>query len=244
MKVKVLASGSKGNVTYVEDGNTRLLIDIGMRCIYVEEKLREMDVEPKTIDAILITHTHSDHIQGLKTFARKYNTKVYISPKMESEIDAKNIEYLTKEMTIGDIDIKVFKTSHDVPSVGYILNEKLVYITDTGYINNKYFDMLRNKKIYIMESNHDIEMLEEGPYPYHLKQRVWSDKGHLSNKMSAEYLSNLIGDNTYAVVLAHLSEINNKEELALLEFNEKENNRRVEKLIVARQKEPTELIIV
>lgn len=244
MKVKVLASGSKGNVTYVEDKDTRLLIDIGMRCIYVEEKLREMDVDPKSIDAILITHTHSDHIQGLKTFARKYNTKVYISPKMESEIDAKNIEYLTKEMTIGDIDIKVFKTSHDVPSFGYILNDELVYITDTGYINNKYFDMLRNKKIYIMESNHDIEMLEEGPYPYHLKQRVWSDKGHLSNKMSAEYLSNLIGDNTYAVVLAHLSEINNKEELALQEFNEKENNRRVEKLIIARQKEPTELIIV
>ena len=244
MKVKVLASGSKGNVTYVEDKNTRLLIDIGMRCIYVEEKLKEMDVDPKTIDAILITHTHSDHIQGLKTFARKYNTKVYISPKMESEIDAKNIEYLTKEMTIGNIDIKVFKTSHDVPSVGYILKDELVYITDTGYINNKYFDMLKNKKIYIMESNHDIEMLEEGPYPYHLKQRVWSDKGHLSNKMSAEYLSNLIGDNTYAVVLAHLSEINNKEELAILEFNEKENNRRVEKLIVARQKEPTELIVV
>ena len=123
MKVKVLASGSKGNVTYVEDGNTRLLIDIGMRCIYVEEKLREMDVEPKTIDAILITHTHSDHIQGLKTFARKYGTKVYISPKMESEIEAKNIGYLTKEMSIGDIDIKVFKTSHDVPSYGYILQE-------------------------------------------------------------------------------------------------------------------------
>lgn len=244
MKVKVLASGSKGNVTYVEDKNTRLLIDIGMRCIYVEEKLREMDVDPKSIDAILITHTHTDHIQGLKTFARKYNTKVYISPKMESEIDAKNICYLTKEMTIGDIDIKVFKTSHDVPSYGYILQDELVYITDTGYINNKYFDMLKNKKIYIMESNHDIEMLEVGPYPYHLKQRVWSDKGHLSNKMSAEYLSNLIGDNTHAVVLAHLSEINNKEELALQEFNEKENNRRVEKLIVARQKEPTELIVV
>ena len=133
MKVKVLASGSKGNVTYVEDKDTRLLIDIGMRCIYVEEKLREMNVDPKSIDAILITHTHSDHIQGLKTFARKYNTKVYISPKMEGEIDAKNIEYLTKEMTIGDIDIKVFKTSHDVPSVGYILNDELVYITDTGY---------------------------------------------------------------------------------------------------------------
>lgn len=244
MKVKVLASGSKGNVTYVEDKNTRLLIDIGMRCIYVEEKLKEMNIDPKSINGILITHTHKDHIQGLKTFARKYNTKVYITSKMEREIEAKNKEYLTEKMTIGDIDIKVFKTSHDVPSVGYILNDELVYITDTGYINNKYFNMLKNKKIYIMESNHDIEMLEDGPYPYHLKQRVWSDKGHLSNKMSAEYLSNLIGDNTYAVVLAHLSEINNKEELAILEFNEKENNRRVEKLIVARQKEPTELIVV
>lgn len=244
MKVKVLASGSKGNVTYVEHDDTRILIDIGMRCIYVEEKLREMDVDPKSINAILITHTHNDHIQGLKTFSRKYSTKVFISPKMENEIDAKNIEYLTKEMSIGDIDIKVFKTSHDVPSYGYIINDELVYITDTGYINSKYFDMLKNKKIYIMESNHDIEMLEEGPYPYHLKQRVWGDKGHLSNKMSSEYLSKLIGDNTYAVVLAHLSEINNKEELALREFNEKENNRRVEKLIVARQKEPTELIVV
>ena len=87
MNVKVLASGSKGNVTYVEEGNTRLLIDIGMRCIYVEEKLKEMQVDPKSIDAILITHTHIDHIQGLKTFAKKYNTKVYISPKMESEIE-------------------------------------------------------------------------------------------------------------------------------------------------------------
>lgn len=244
MKVKVLASGSKGNVTYVEDKDTRILIDIGMRCIYVEEKLKEMGVEPSSIDAILITHTHNDHIQGLKTFARKYNTKVYISPKMDVEVDSKNIVYLTKEMTIKDISVKVFKTSHDVVSYGYILQDELVYITDTGYINSKYFDMLKNKKIYIMESNHDIEMLEEGPYPYHLKQRVWSDKGHLSNKMSSEYLSEFIGDNTSTVILAHLSEVNNLETLALQEFNERENNRRVNKVIVARQKEPTELVEV
>lgn len=244
MKVKVLASGSKGNVTYVEDKDTRILIDIGMRCIYVEDKLKEMGVEPSSIDAILITHTHNDHIQGLKTFARKYNTKVYISPKMDVEVDSKNIVYLTKEMTIKDISVKVFKTSHDVVSYGYILQDELVYITDTGYINSKYFDMLKNKKIYIMESNHDIEMLEEGPYPYHLKQRVWSDKGHLSNKMSSEYLSEFIGDNTSTVILAHLSEVNNLETLALQEFNERENNRRVNKVIVARQKEPTELVEV
>ena len=93
-----------------------------------------------------------------------------------------------------------------------------------------------------MESNHDIEMLEEGPYPYHLKQRIWSDKGHLSNKMSSNYLSEWIGDNTKLVILAHLSETNNTEELALKEFNSKENNRRVGKVLVGRPKERTELV--
>jgi len=246
MKVKVLASGSKGNVTYVEDKDTRLLIDIGMRCIYVEEKLREMDVDPKTIDAILITHTHTDHIQGLKTFARKYNTKVYISPKMEREIDAKNIEYLTKEMTIGDIDIKVFKTSHDVPSVGYILKDELVYITDTGYINKKYFDMLKNKKIYIMESNHDIEMLNNSSYPFATRQRILSDKGHLSNYDSAKYLSTFIGDKTKYILLAHLSEENNTIDLAYQTLTDRLNNENIimNNIIIATQNKETEFITI
>ena len=131
-----------------------------MRCIYVEEKLKEMGVEPSSIDAILITHTHNDHIQGLKTFARKYRTKVYISPKMDVEVDSKNIVYLTKEMTIKDISVKVFKTSHDVVSYGYILQDELVYITDTGYINSKYFDMLKNKKIeFTLDYFFDFEFL-------------------------------------------------------------------------------------
>lgn len=243
MKVCVLASGSKGNVTYVEDEDTRILIDIGMRSIYVEDALRNIGVDANTIDAILITHTHSDHILGLKTFARKYNPKIYISPKMEEEIDSTNIEYITDTMKIKNITIEAFKTSHDVISYGYIIQDKLVYITDTGYINNKYFSMLKNKKIYIMESNHDIEMLEEGPYPYYLKQRVWSDKGHLSNKMCSEYLSNLIGKNTVAVVLAHLSETNNTEEIALNEYNSYENNRKVN-VYVAKQKERLDVIEV
>ena len=104
--------------------------------------------------------------------------------------------------------------------------------------------MLSNKKIYIMESNHDIEMLETGPYPYHLKQRIWSDKGHLSNKMSSDYLSKFIGNNTEVVVLAHLSEVNNTEEKALEEFNSSENNRRVKKVILGKPKDTTELIEV
>lgn len=242
MKVKVLASGSKGNVTYVEDNDTKILIDIGMRCCYIEEKLRDMGVEPSTIDAILITHIHNDHTLGLHTFARKYKTLTYMTPNMQKDLDAPNVKYITREMTIKGINVKVFRTSHDVESYGYIIQDSLVYITDTGYINNKYFDMLSNKKIYIMESNHDIEMLESGPYPYHLKQRIWSDKGHLSNEMSSEYLSKFIGDNTKVVVLAHLSETNNTEEKALEEFRNR--NRKDVRVLLGKPKETTELIEV
>ena len=104
--------------------------------------------------------------------------------------------------------------------------------------------MLRNKKIYVMESNHDIEMLEEGPYPYHLKQRIWSSKGHLSNKVSAEYLSELIGSNTKCVILAHLSETNNNEKKALDEYMKKNKDKKVEKVLIAKPKEATELVEV
>lgn len=242
MKVKVLASGSKGNATFIQDKDTRILIDIGMTCHYVEDKLREMDVNPRTIDAILITHTHTDHILGLSTFTKKYNTPTYISSKMD--IDVSNKVFITDEMNIKDINVKTIKTSHDVPSYGYIIQDELVYITDTGYINDKYYDMLKNKKIYIMESNHDIERLMDGPYPYYLKQRILSDKGHLSNESSSEYLSEFIGKNTKCVVLAHLSETNNLESIALEEFKRRKKNASVEKVLVAKPKEPTELIEV
>lgn len=242
MKIKVLASGSKGNVTFIEYENTRILIDLGMTTHYIEEHLKEMDISPRSIDAILITHTHSDHILGLNSFTKKYNTTVYMSSKMIQYISPSNYVFITKEMTIKDINVKVIRTSHDVESYGYIINDELVYITDTGYINEKYFDMLKNKKMYIMESNHDIEMLMDGPYPYHLKKRVLGDKGHLSNELTSEYLEKLIGKDTKCVVLAHLSEINNLEELALKSFNSRKNNSSINKLIVAKQKEPTELI--
>lgn len=240
MKIKVLASGSKGNVTFIEYKNTRILIDIGMTCNYVEERLRDMDVSPKSIDAILITHTHTDHIMGLKTFNKKHDTPVYISSKMAQVISTNNNVFLTKEMTIKDINVKVIRTSHDVESYGYIINDEVVYITDTGYINEQYFDMLKNKKVYIMESNHDIETLMDGPYPYNLKRRILSPKGHLSNEDSSKYLSKFIGKDTQYVILAHLSEINNVEAKALKEFEDR--NKKVKNVIIAKQKEPSELI--
>src|SRR5574344_2002421 len=110
MKVKVLASGSKGNVTFIEDENTRILIDMGMPSSYVEEKLNSMDVSPKSIDAILITHSHKDHTLGLHSFTKKYKTPTYISEKINSEIDSLNKVFITKEMMIKNINVKVIKT--------------------------------------------------------------------------------------------------------------------------------------
>lgn len=244
MRFKILASGSKGNVTFIEKDNTRILIDMGMTCKYIEEKLKEMDIKGRDIDAILISHTHSDHISGLHAFTRKYNTPTYISSKMDKKIDVLNKVFITKEMDIKDINIKVIKTSHDVESYGFIIDDELVYITDTGYINEKYFDMLKNKKAYIMESNHDIERLMDGPYPYQLKQRILSDKGHLSNAASSEYLSKFIGKDTKCVILAHLSEINNLESIAKEEYMSRQKNKSVKTVIVANQNEPTELVEV
>lgn len=244
MRFKVLASGSKGNVTFIEKDNTRILIDMGMTSKYIEDKLKEMDVNPRSIDAILISHTHSDHTNGLHAFTRKYNTPTYISSRMDKRIDSINKVFITKEMNIKDINIKVIRTSHDVESYGFIIDETLVYITDTGYINEKYFDMLKNKKAYIMESNHDIERLMEGPYPYRLKQRILSDKGHLSNEDSSKYLSKFIGKDTNCVILAHLSETNNLESIAMSEYMKRKKNASIQKVIVAHQNEPTELIEV
>ncbi len=245
MIISVLASGSKGNCTYVEYKDTKILIDIGMSCNYVENNLREIDVNPRDLDAILITHLHNDHIFGLKNFCKKFNTKVYISLKMEENVKAlieqSNIVYITKEMNVKDINIKVIKTSHDIESYGYILNDKLAYITDTGYINIKYFEMLKNKEMYIIESNHDIETLINGEYPYVLKQRILSDKGHLSNKDCSYYLSQLTGDKTRYVVLAHLSEANNTIEMALDEYFDKNKNKDI-KVMVATQNERTKKI--
>ena len=184
MKVVVLASGSKGNVTYVEDNDTRLLIDIGKPCSYIEKELKEIGVDPRKINALLITHTHYDHIDGIRTFYKKYKPSLYIMPQMVSVLSEFLGEfdhiYYDKDTMINHIKIDIVRTSHDAPdSVGFIIDDRLVYITDTGYLNEKLFPKLMNKHIYIMESNHDIEMLYNGKYPYYLKRRISSDKGFI-----------------------------------------------------------------
>jgi len=245
MKIVVLASGSKGNSTYIEHKNTKILIDLGVSSTYVESKLRNINVDPKDINLILITHTHSDHILGLKNFVKKYDTTVLISPNMEEQlkdnIKKTNIIHFKKEMDLGDISIKILKNSHDFESYGFVINDRLVYITDTGYINTKHFKLIENKEVYIMESNHDVEMLMNGKYPHYLKQRILSDKGHLSNEACSYYLSKVIGNNTKYIILAHLSEENNAEEKALEELNNKVINNSIIKL-AAKQNESLEVI--
>lgn len=250
MKVSVLSSGSKGNTTYIETKNAKILIDAGNSSKYILEKLQELNVNPNDIDAILITHIHVDHVKGLPVLLKKINPCVYMTEKMHPYLDyIENYTIIeTDTITIKDIEVNVIKTSHDTDdSVGYIINNEgksIVYITDTGYINRKYFDLLKNRNIYIMESNHDVEMLNNGKYPFELRQRILSDKGHLSNYDSAKYLSTFIGNNTKYILLVHLSEENNTQELAYDTLNERLNkeNIHVDNIIIAKQNQETELI--
>lgn len=231
MLISILGSGSKGNSAYIKVNNTHILIDVGFTLIELERRL-EFSIDK--IDYILITHAHSDHIKGLKQITKRYNVNIIISETIKEELEYldkyENIIYLKEKMLINDINILVIKTSHDTESYGFLIeynSKSLVYITDTGYINNRYFDILKDKSMYVIESNHDIELLMNGKYPSFLKSRVMSDYGHLSNSMAAFYLSKFIGDKTQKIVLAHLSEDNNSEYLAINEVKDTFNKNQI-----------------
>lgn len=246
MQLSLLASGSKGNSCYIKTNNHNILIDIGLTSLAIEKRLKSINVEPKNIDIILLTHTHVDHIAGLKVFVKKYKPKVYLSKKMYKELNLELLDYefLEDEIKIDTLLIETVQVSHDVECNGYILtenNNSIVYITDTGYIHEKNYPKLSNKEIYVLESNHDVEMLMSGRYPYHLKQRILSSKGHLSNEEASYYLKHIIGPNTKQIYLAHLSEENNTKEKAYQKTEEILEGTNI-KLFVADQNKETELI--
>lgn len=255
MKVCVLSSGSKGNSTLVITDEVKILIDLGTTTSYVEAALNNLNVDVKEISHILITHSHVDHIKGLKVFIKRYNPVILVTEDMknvlEKELGNFRYEYYEdKKAIIGDLTVNVIKTSHDAEeSIGFVLinnNSSMVYITDTGYINQKYFKILSNNNLYVLESNHDIKMLMDGPYPYYLQQRVRGDKGHLSNKQASDYLCKFIGDNTRKIVFAHISEHNNSYEKVIETFNEElsKNDMKFDDVLIAKQNEATEVIEV
>ena len=249
MRVKTIASGSKGNCTIVLCENTNLIIDMGISYLTLKRSLEENSLSFEDFSGILITHCHNDHTKGLASLVKNTNLNVYIKEEMYDSLKEfvpySKCIFIDDIFNINDVKIELIHTSHDAPySVGFIIeqNDKsLVYVTDTGYINRKYLTKMVGKDCYVIESNHDEIMLMDGPYPRFLKERVISDKGHLSNKTTAKYLKKIIGNNTKNVILAHLSEKNNTEEKALDAMRDEGLDKRVN-IYIARQYEESPII--
>lgn len=211
----VLASGSKGNATLIFNNDTSILIDFGISKKEIEEKLSSIGKNLANLDYFLFTHAHSDHIKSYECtpIEKRYTLKNIVPLLKDHELSC------YKEYQLGSFLIMPIKASHDSnPTCGFLFksdNEELVYLTDTGKICKRTFNLIKNKTYYIIESNHDVEMLLNSNRPVILKSRILSYKGHLSNEDSAFYMSNLIGENTKKIVLAHLSEECNTAEKAL-----------------------------
>ncbi|MBQ8132500.1 MAG: MBL fold metallo-hydrolase, partial [Bacilli bacterium] len=228
MKFQMLSSGSKGNCAIILSDDANIIIDAGISYLTLKKKLEENSLSFDQFDAILITHCHKDHTSGLASIIKKSTINAYVPEKMYDSIKEyipyPRCTFIGDEFNINSLEIELIHTSHDAPcSVGFLIksnDKKMCYITDTGYLNRKYLAKMVGLDMYVIESNHDEVMLMDGPYPRFLKERVISDKGHLSNITTAKYLKKIIGKNTKNIVLAHLSETNNTHELALKTLRE------------------------
>ncbi len=225
--------------------NTKLIIDMGISFLTLKKTLEENSLSFDDFSGILVTHCHKDHTKGLATLVNKTKLNIYIPEEMydslKEYIPYPKCIFIEDNFNINDLVIELIHTSHDAPaSCGYIMtnNDKsLVYVTDTGYINRKYLEKMKNKNCYLIESNHDEVMLMDGPYPRFLKERVISDSGHLSNRTTSKYLKKIVGDNTKTIILAHLSETNNTPDKALEAIKEQELPEKIKVIIADQYKE-------
>ncbi|MBQ2803548.1 MAG: MBL fold metallo-hydrolase [Lachnospiraceae bacterium] len=229
MRLCSIASGSSGNCIYVGSEATHLLVDVGISGKKVEAGLNSLGLTGMDLDGILVTHEHADHISGLGVMARKYDIPIYATQgtiraiqntasvgKIESSLFKEVQE--DKKVTIKDLTINPMKISHDAAQpVAYRAiygSKKIGICTDLGVYNDYTVECLKGMDALLIEANHDVNMLQVGPYPYRLKQRILGDKGHLSNENSGRLLSRVLHDKLQTIVLGHLSKENNLPELA------------------------------
>lgn len=227
MKFCSLASGSSGNCEYLEYNNTKILIDAGLSGKKIEGLLKEIEVNPHELDAIFVTHEHIDHIKGLGVMAKRYNLKIFATDETihGAEKKIKNIPmenvYIFKNglpFRFKDLDVLPMQTFHDcILGSSFVFTngkKKVSILTDTGYVNPEMLGVMEGSDLFFLEANHDEKMLLEGPYPWALKQRILSNRGHLSNEFSKDVLLKLLKREKEQVVLAHLSKDNNTPKLA------------------------------
>ena len=227
MKFSPLYSGSSGNCSVVSSGKTNILVDAGMTGKAITSALSDVGVDPKSLSAIVVTHEHSDHIKGIGILSRKYDIPVYANEgtwramhPLVGDVAMKNIRtFVTgQNFYIGDVDLTPFPISHDAAEpVGYAFFNKgvrLVYMTDTGCVTEALRETAAGADLLFLESNHDLDMLKNGPYPFQLKKRILSEKGHLSNAAAGSTLVKLYSTGVRRVILAHLSRENNTEPIA------------------------------
>lgn len=225
MQVHVLASGSTGNAVFLDFKHTKILVDAGISTRRIKNSLAELGVSIEELDGIMITHEHRDHVSGLATMTKKYNVPIYASMNTWGSMYCRDLlpeeccKVLTKSLHVGEVKIEPFSISHDAADpVGFrFFSENLKYsvVTDLGFVSDEVRKAIALSDILVLESNHDIEMLENGPYPWHLKKRILSNRGHLSNYDAGWTLARLEKKPTMQVFLAHMSKKNNDPELAM-----------------------------
>jgi phosphoribosyl 1,2-cyclic phosphodiesterase len=232
LRFTILSSGSTGNAMVVQSGDVKLLVDVGFSAKKMEQLMKEREIAGSELDAILVTHEHSDHIKGLGAFARKFDLPIYANEKTWEELNQqigeiaeanKRVMETGTMQEFGGVKVESFGISHDAAEpVGYCFYEgeqKLSLATDLGYMSSKVKEQITDSDALVLETNHDIEMLRMGHYPWSIKRRILGDKGHLSNEAAAEGLCEVLTSKTKSVYMAHLSRDHNLMDLARLTVN-------------------------
>ncbi len=255
MKVSALASGSSGNCFYVENNRSGVLIDAGISAKKISERLRAIKSNPSKIKGIFITHEHIDHVRGADVFARKFNIPIFATlgtiknSFLCSDKSLINVIKNNETSKISGIEVEAFPKSHSAADpISYFItaDKKVSIITDLGYICKETINRISESDFLFLESNHDVNMLENGPYPEFLKSWIKSDKGHLSNKQAGLGVLEHAKPKIKEIVLSHLSETNNNPQKALSTFNKilKERKGNSIKLHLSRKDAPTSLFKV